>query len=60
MSLRRVVYFLLIVVIAGASALVGAAAGGFAVYRAVQGQPIVCPLRFRRFYRPIILIPVKH
>ena len=39
MSLRRVVYLLFIVVIAGASALVGAAAGGFAVYRAVQGQP---------------------
>ncbi len=39
MSLRRVVYFLLIVVIAGASALVGAVTGGFVVYRAVQGQP---------------------
>ena len=39
MSLRRVMYLLFIVVIAGASALVGAAAGGFAVYRAVQGQP---------------------
>ena len=39
MSLRRVAYLLLILVIAGASALVGAAAGGFAVYRAVQGQP---------------------
>jgi serine protease Do len=39
MSLRRVVYLLFILVVAGASALVGAAAGGFAVYRAVQGQP---------------------
>ena len=39
MSLRRVVYVLFILVIAGASAVVGAAAGGFAVYRAVQGQP---------------------
>lgn len=39
MSLKRVVYVLFILVIAGASALVGAAAGGFAVYRAVQGQP---------------------
>ncbi len=39
MSIRRVVYILFILVIAGASALVGAAAGGFAVYRAVQGQP---------------------
>jgi S1-C subfamily serine protease len=38
MSLRRVVYLLFILVVAGASALVGAAAGGFAVYRAVQGQ----------------------
>jgi serine protease Do len=39
MSFRRVAYILFILVIAGASALVGAAAGGFAVYRAVQGQP---------------------
>jgi serine protease Do len=39
MSLRRVLYALFILIIAGASALVGAAAGGFAVYRAVQGQP---------------------
>ena len=39
MSLRRVVYALFILIIAGGSALVGAAAGGFAVYRAVQGQP---------------------
>lgn len=38
MSLRRVMYVLFILIIAGASALVGAAAGGFAVYRAVQGQ----------------------
>jgi serine protease Do len=39
MSLRRVVYLLFILVIAGASAVVGAVVGGFAVYRAVQGQP---------------------
>lgn len=38
MSLKRVLYMLLVVVIAGASALAGAAAGGFAVYRAVQGR----------------------
>ena len=38
MSLRRVMYVLFILFIAGVSALVGAAAGGFAVYRAVQGQ----------------------
>jgi serine protease Do len=36
MTLKRVLYILLVVVIAGASALAGAAAGGFAVYRAVQ------------------------
>lgn len=39
MSLRRVAYVLFILIIAGGSALLGAAAGGFAVYRAVQGQP---------------------
>jgi serine protease Do len=39
MSLKRVLYVLFILIITGASALVGAAAGGFAVYRAVQGQP---------------------
>jgi 2-alkenal reductase len=38
MSLRRVAYVLFILSIAGGSALLGAAAGGFAVYRAVQGQ----------------------
>jgi 2-alkenal reductase len=43
MSLRRFVYILFILVIAGASALVGAAAGGFAVYRAVRGQPNSLP-----------------
>ena len=43
MSLRRLVYILFILVIAGASALVGAVAGGFAVYRAVQGQPNSLP-----------------
>ena len=43
MSFRRVAYLLLILAIAGASAVVGAAAGGFAVYRAVQGQPVDLP-----------------
>lgn len=38
MSLKKVLYVLLVIVIAGGSALVGAAAGGFAVYRAVQGR----------------------
>jgi len=39
MSVRRIVYIFLILVVAGTSALVGAVVGGFAVYRAVQGQP---------------------
>ncbi len=36
MSLKKLLYVFLVIVIAGASALAGAAAGGFAVYRAVQ------------------------
>ena len=36
MSLKKVLYVLFVIVIAGASALAGAAAGGFAVFRAVQ------------------------
>jgi serine protease Do len=36
MSLKKVLYAFFVVVIAGASALTGAAAGGFAVYRAIQ------------------------
>src|SRR5512147_2245294 len=36
MSLRRALYILLVIVIAGASALTGALAGGVIVYRAVQ------------------------
>lgn len=36
MSLKRTVYILLVIVIAGVSALTGAAAGGFAVYKAVN------------------------
>lgn len=36
MSLKKVLYVLFVIVIAGGSALAGAAAGGFAVYRAVQ------------------------
>ena len=38
MSLKKILYILLVLVIGGASALAGAAAGGFAVYRAVQQQ----------------------
>ncbi|HET9587535.1 MAG TPA: trypsin-like peptidase domain-containing protein, partial [Anaerolineales bacterium] len=37
-TLRRVISILLIAVIAGLSALAGAVAGGFAVYRAIQEQ----------------------
>jgi 2-alkenal reductase len=48
-SWKQVFYLLLVVVIAGFSALAGAFAGGFAVYRAVsqaapQAQPSVAPL----------------
>jgi len=43
MSFRRVIYLVLILVIAGASAMVGAVAGGLAVYRAVQGQSSSLP-----------------
>ncbi len=36
MSLKKVLYVLFVIIIAGMSALAGAAAGGFAVFRAVQ------------------------
>ena len=38
MALKRTLYILLVMIIAGVSALMGAAVGGFALYRAVQGQ----------------------
>jgi 2-alkenal reductase len=38
MSVKRVLYVLFILVVAGVSSLAGAAAGGFAVYRAVQNR----------------------
>jgi 2-alkenal reductase len=38
MSLKKILYSLFIVAVAGAAALAGAAAGGFAVFRAVQGR----------------------
>src|SRR5262245_42022281 len=43
MALKRVLYILSIIVVASASALVGAFAGGYAVYRAVRGQPSDLP-----------------
>ena len=39
MSLKRILYSLLVVVVAGTSALLGAVAGGVGVYKAVQAQP---------------------
>src|SRR5687768_15166495 len=38
MTLKRVIYMLLVIAIAGASALTGAVVGGFAIFRAIQGQ----------------------
>jgi 2-alkenal reductase len=38
MTLKRVVYVLFILIVAGAASLAGAAAGGVAVYRAVQNR----------------------
>lgn len=38
MSLKKILYVLFVFVIAGAAALTGAAAGGFAVFRAVQAR----------------------
>jgi len=38
MTLKRTLYVLFTLLIAGASAITGAAAGGFAVFRAVQGR----------------------
>ncbi|MEW6286610.1 MAG: trypsin-like peptidase domain-containing protein [Chloroflexota bacterium] len=43
MSLKKVLYVLFVIVIAGGSALTGAAAGGFAVYRAVQQRNSLPP-----------------
>jgi hypothetical protein len=60
MSLRRVAYLLLILVIAGGSALVGAAAGGFAVYRAVQGQPNNLPAPIQEILPANNTNPGKH
>ena len=40
---KKTLYILLVMAVAGASSLVGAAAGGIVVYRAVQQQPIDLP-----------------
>ena len=39
MSLKRFMYVLFVIAVAGASALIGAVAGGFAIYKAVRAQP---------------------
>jgi len=39
MTMKKLFYIVLVLVIGGASAFLGAAAGGFAVFRAVQQQP---------------------
>jgi 2-alkenal reductase len=41
MSWKRVLYAALIIIVAGVSALSGVLAGGFAVYNALQGEPVV-------------------
>jgi 2-alkenal reductase len=43
MSLKRILYILLVIVIAGASALTGALAGGAIVYRTLRQQPSSLP-----------------
>lgn len=43
MTAKRFVYLLLILVVAGGSALAGAAAGGYAVYQAVQQRLVLAP-----------------
>lgn len=43
MTTKRFVYLLLILVVAGISALSGAAAGGYAVYQAVQQRLVLAP-----------------
>jgi serine protease Do len=54
MTLKKTFYILLVIAIAGGSALVGAAAGGFAVYRAVQGQPNDLPAPIQE------ILPANH
>ncbi len=43
MSKKNIVYVFLVVVLAGVSALTGAAAGGFAVYQAIGGKQSAAP-----------------
>ena len=59
MSLKKSLYILLVMVVAGVSALTGALAGGAVVYRAVQQQSATCQRQFRKFSRQITQIPTK-
>lgn len=43
MSWKNTLYIVLVIVIAGGSALAGALAGGAVVYRTLQGQPANLP-----------------
>ncbi len=43
MSLKRTLYILLVIVVAGVSALTGALAGGVVVYRTLRQQPSSLP-----------------
>ena len=46
MTLKKILYVLLVFVVAGAAALTGAAVGGFAVYRAVDGgNSVAAPIQ---------------
>ena len=54
MSLKRVMYILSLIVVAGVSALVGAFAGGYAVYQVVRGQPSDLPVPVQE------ILPANH
>ena len=59
MSLKRILYSLLVVVVAGTSALFGAVAGGVSVYRAVVAQPGNFPRRCRKCFQQIVPAPAR-
>ena len=56
---RNFLYILLVIVIAGGSALAGALAGGAVVYRTLQGQPANLLAPIRGLYRRIMRIQDK-